>query len=162
VLAPKDLTNAVKTTLLTVHLPELEAKLESGEGNSAVIQQHLVDNLERQMAELKKQEAKQYDLLETGIYSDEVFLERNAALRVKISSCENLLAEARRNLPKAVNYEEKIVMLKEAVAALDDDTKSVEQKNILLKAVIKQIEYSSDKNQPYGVNDFKLRIDLNL
>jgi hypothetical protein len=162
VLTPKDLTNAVKTALLTVHLPELEAKLESGEGNSAVIQQHLVDNLEKQMAELKKQEAKQYDLLETGIYSDEVFLERNAALRAKISSCDNMLAEAKKNLPKAVNYEEKIVRLKEAVAALDDDTVSVERKNMLLKAVIKQIEYSSDKNQPHGVNDFRLRIDLNL
>ena len=162
VLTPSDLTNAVKTALMTVHLPELEAKLKNGEGNSSVIQKQLVDKLEKQMADLKKQEAKQYDLLETGIYSDEVFLERNSALRAKISSCDNLLAEAKKNLPKAVNYEEKIVKLKEAVAALDDDTKSVEQKNILLKAVIKQIEYSSDKNQPHGVNDFKLRIDLNI
>ena len=56
----------------------------------------------------------------------------------------------------------KIVKLKEAVAALDDDTISIEQKNILLKAVIKKIEYSSPKDQPHGVNDFKLRIDLNI
>lgn len=162
VLTPSDLTNAVKTVLMTVHLPELEAKLKNGEGNSSVIQKQLVDKLEKQMADLKKQEAKQYDLLETGIYSDEVFLKRNSALRAKISSCDNLLAEAKKNLPKAVNYEEKIVKLKEAVAALDDDTKSVEQKNILLKAVIKTIEYSSPKDQPHGVNDFKLRIDLNI
>jgi hypothetical protein len=147
---------------MTVHLPELEAKLKNGEGNSSVIQKQLVDKLEKQMDDLKKQEAKQYDLLETGIYSNEVFLERNSALRAKISSCDNLLAEAKRNLPKAVNYEEKIVKLKEAVAALDDDTISIEQKNILLKAVIKKIEYSSPKDQPHGVNDFKLRIDLNI
>jgi hypothetical protein len=152
----------VKTALLTVHLPELEAKLLSGDGSSAAIQKQLVDRLEKQMADLRAQEARQYDLLETGIYTNEVFLERNAALREKISACADLLAEAKKNLPKAVDYEEKIVCLKDAVAALDDDTISVERKNILLKAIIKQIEYSSAKNQPHGVNDFKLRIDLNL
>lgn len=162
VLTPRDLTEAVKTSLLTVHLPELEAKLENGDGTSVAIQKRLVDRLEKQMAELKAQEAKQYDLLETGIYTNEVFLERNAALRVKISSCDNLLAEARKNLPRAVDYEEKIRTLKEAVSALDDDTVSVEQKNILLKAIIKRIEYTSDKYQPHGVNEFKLRIDLNI
>lgn len=162
VLTPRDLTEAVKTSLLTVHLPELEAKLENGDGTSVAIQKRLVDRLEKQMAELKAQEAKQYDLLETGIYTNEVFLERNAALRAKISLCDNLLAEARKNLPRAVDYEEKIRTLKEAVSALDDDTVSVEQKNILLKAIIKRIEYTSDKYQPHGVNEFKLRIDLNI
>lgn len=162
VLTPKDLNNAVKTALLTIHLPELQAKLENGDGSSAVIQKQLVDRLEKQIAELKKQEAKQYDLLETGIYTDEVFLERNSALRLKISDCDNLLAEARKNLPKAVNYEEKINRLKDAVSALDDDTISNEQKNILLKAIIKKIEYTSAKHQPHGVNEFKLRIDLNI
>ena len=162
VLTPRDLTNAVKTALLTVHLPELEAKLENGDGSSAVIQKQMVDRFEKQMSDLKAQEAKQYDLLETGIYTNEVFLERNSALRAKISNCDELLAEARKNLPKAVNYEEKIRTLKAAVASLDDDTISNEQKNILLKAIIKRIEYTSPKRQPHGVNDFKLRIDLNL
>ena len=162
VLSPRDLITALKTTLLTVHLPELEAKLENGDGSSIVIQKQLVERLEKQMADLRAQESKQYDLLETGIYTNEVFLERNAALREKITSCSNLLAEARKNLPKAVDYEEKIRTLKEAIASLDDDTISYEQKNILLKAVIKKIEYSSDKGQPLGVNEFKLRIDLNI
>ena len=162
VLTPKDLNNAVKTALLTVHLPELEAKQKNGDGDSMVIQKQIVDRLEKQMAELKTQEAKQYDLLETGIYTSEVFLERNSALRAKISNCEELLAEARKSLPKAVNYEEKIKTLKEAVVSLDDDTISMEQKNILLKAIIKRIEYTSEKYQPHGVNEFKLRIDLNI
>ena len=162
VLSPRDLTNAVKTSLLTVHLPELQAKLENGDGSSMVIQKQMVDRLEKQMADLKAQETKQYDLLETGIYTNEVFLERNTALRAKISDCDNLLKEARKSLPKAVDYEEKIRTLKEAVASLDDDTISVEQKNRLLKAVIKKIEYTSDKGQPIGVNNFKLRIDLNI
>ena len=162
VIKYSDLVFAVKTALLAEHLPELEAKLKNGDGDSVIIQQQIIDRLEKQMAELKKQEAKQYDLLETGIYTNEVFLERNAALRDKMTSCFTQLAEAKQNLPKSVDYATKVRTLKEAVAALDDDTATIEQKNRLLKAVIKKIEYTSEKDQPYGKNDFKLRIDLNI
>ena len=162
VLTPRDLTQAVKTALLTEHLPELEAKRDNGDGSSMALQKQLVDRLEKQMSDLKAQETKQYDLLETGIYTNEVFLERNSALREKISACDNLLTEAKKNLPKAVDYEEKIRTLKEAVASLDDDTISVDKKNKLLKAIIKEIEYTSPKNQPHRVNEFTLRIKLNL
>ena len=157
-----DLVLAVKTALLTEHLPALEAKLESREGESATIQKQLIDRLEKQMAELKAQEVKQYDLLETGIYSNELFLERNTALREKITICFKQLEEAKKNQPKAIDYEEKIRTLKEAIAALDDDSIPAEKKNRLLKALIKPMEYTSVKDQPYRQNEFKLRIDLNI
>ena len=157
-----DLVLAVKTALLTEHLPDLEAKLESREGESATIQKQRIDRLEKQMADFKAQEVKQYDLLETGIYSNEVFLERNTALREKITICFKQLEEAKKNQPNAIDYEEKIRTLKEAIAALDDDSISAEKKNRLLKAVIKPMEYTSEKDQPYGQNEFKLRIDLNI
>ena len=162
VLTPRDLVPALKTALLTEHLPELEAKQKNGAGDSATIQKQLVERLEKQMADFKTQEAKQYDLLETGIYTNEVFIERNTALREKIALCSNQLAEAKKNLPKAIDYAEKIRTLKEAISALDDDSIPMEQKNRLLKAVIKKIEYRSDKGQPLGKNEFILRVTLNI
>ena len=161
-LTIRDLVPVLKTALLTEHLPALEAKLNNGDGNSMAIQSHLISKLEKQMADLKTQEAKQYDLLETGIYTNDVFLERNAALREKMTACATQLAEAKKNLPKAIDYAEKIITLKEAISALDDDSVSMEKKNRLLKAVIKKIEYTSEKGQPHGKNDFKLRIYLNI
>lgn len=161
-LIHRDLVSAVKTALLTVHLPELEAKLENGDGNSAAIQKQLIDRLEKQMADFKAQEAKQYDLLETGIYTNDVFLTRNTALREKMTACSNQLAEAKKNLPQDIDYAGAIISLKEAVEAIDDDTVPVDKKNRLLKAVIKEIEYSSEKGQPLGTNDFELDITLNI
>ena len=162
ILNHRDLVPAVKTALLTVHLPELEAKLENGDGNSAAIQKKLVERLEKQMADFKAQEVKQYDLLETGIYTNEVFMERNTALREKITACSEQIAEAKKNLPQAVDYAGKIIKLKEAIDAIDDDTVPVDKKNRLLKAVIKEIAYTSEKGQPIGVNDFELDITLKL
>jgi hypothetical protein len=161
-LKHSDLVSAVKTALLTVHLPELEAKLTNGDGNSTAIQKQLVERLEKQMADFKAQEAKQYDLLETGIYTNEVFVERNSALREKIEACSAQLAETKKSMPQAVDYEEKIITLKEAVEALDDDTVPADKKNRLLKAVIKEIEYTSEKGQPLGTNEFSLEITLNI
>ena len=162
VVTPRALIPAIKTALLTAHLPELEAKRDNGDGTSMVIQKQLIEKLEKQMADLKTQEAKQYDLLETGIYTNEVFLERNSALRAKISACDKLLVDAKKNLPQAVDYEDKIIKLKDAINSLDDDTIAVGEKNRLLKAIIKKIEYTSSKDQPKGTNKFKLRIELNL
>ncbi len=92
-LLHRDLIPVLKTALLTEHLPALEEKLKNGDGESATIQQQIVTRLEKQMADFKAQEAKQYDLLETGIYSNEVFIERNTALRAKITQCAEQLAE---------------------------------------------------------------------
>ena len=158
----KDLVAAVKESLLMVHLPEMEERQANGDGNSSVIQKQLIDRLEKQMADFKAQEAKQYDLLETGIYTNEVFLERNTALREKINLCSNQIAEAKKTLPQAIDYAEMIINLKEAIKSLDDDTYPVEKTNRLLKAVIKEIEYTSEKVQPMGTNNFKLSITLNI
>ena len=161
-ISDRALGPAIKTALKEAHLPELEAKLKSGEGESSTIQKQLIDRLEKQMMDLKKQEVKQYDLLETGIYSNEVFLERNTALREKITLCFKQLEEAKKNQPQAIDYEKKIITLKEAIDIIDDDAATIEQKNRLLKAIIKKIDYVSDKNQPKGTNNFKLSITLNI
>ena len=162
VLNLRDLVPVLKTTLLTVHLPELEAKLENGAGDSAAIQKQILDRLEKQMAEFKAQETKQYDLLETGIYTNELFLERNTALRAKIVSCSKQIAEAKKNMPQDIDYAGKIMTLKEAIDAIDDDTLPVDKKNRLLKAAIKEVKYTSEKGQPLGINNFELDITLNL
>ncbi len=161
-LAYRDLASALKTALQEAHLPELEAKLKSGEGESSTIQKQLIDRLEKQMADFKKQEVRQYELLETGIYSTEVFQERNAALREKITLCFGQLEEAKKNLPQAIDYEERVMTLRKAIDIIDDDTATMEQKNRLLKAIIKSIDYVADKNQPKGTNDFRLSITLNI
>lgn len=157
-----DLVSAIKMSLLTEHLPMLEAKLKNGDGQSTTIQQQLISRLEKQMQELKDQEAKQYDLLETGVYSSEVFIERNMALKSKIDLCASQLSEAKKNLPKAVDYAGKINTLKEVIATLDDDSATEIQKNRLLKAIIKEMVYYGDKNQPKRTNDFTLSITLNI
>lgn len=163
-----ELSAAVLAGLELSELPQLEAKQRNGEGKSVAIQQKLLGRLEKQLAEYQAQEEKQYDLLETGKYTQELFDKRNAALRQKIESCQEQIYETRRTMPKEVDYEERIVTLRKAIAALKDDKVSATEKNRLLKAIIDRIDYSG--MPPLGKsagfvkneNEFKLTFTLRL
>lgn len=163
-----EVDQSVLVALEQSELPNLQAKWKSGEGNSIAIQKKLLESLEKEMENYRQQEEKQYEFLETGRYTPDVFDKRNAALRQKMEDCQERIYKAKATMPKEVNYAEKIVALKDAIAGLKDDNVSVEQKNRLLKAIVSRIEYSGiprvDKTQPYnrGENSFKLSITLRL
>ncbi len=158
----KTLRDAIARALEYAELPNLEAKLKCGDKESAEIKQGLIASLEKQMEEYRQQEENQYELLETKKYTQELFDRRNAALREKMEQCTAQLNQVRKELPQAINYEEKINSLKEAIASLNDPTASVIETNRLLKIIVDRIEYSSEKNQPVRTNDFKLRITLRI
>ena len=139
----KDVTEAVITALEQSELPNLKAKLNSDQGNSAAIQQKILDGLMKQMAEYKEQEEMQYELLETKKYTPELFEKRNAALREKMKQCEIQIDETRRTMPKAIDYAERIMALEDAIKALKDDTLTCEEQNKILKRIVERIEINT-------------------
>lgn len=149
-----DVIQAVILSLEESELPDLQAKLVNGEGSSAAIQKKILDKLEAQMAEYRQQEERQYDLLETGKYTQELFDRRNAALRQKIESCHKQICDAKMNMPKDVDYAERIVSLKEAIAALKDNTMPCEKQNQMLRKIIERIDVTTYEISPrkVGVN----------
>ena len=138
-----EVKNAIIVALEEGELPTLRRKLQGGEGKSVAIQKRLLEKLEAQMEEYKAQEEKQYDLLETGKYSQELFDKRNAALRQKMEDCQKQIFETKTTMPKEVDYSEMIVSLEEAIEALKDNTKPCDVQNKLLHKVIERIEITT-------------------
>ena len=139
----KDVIEVLVTSLEQAELPNLKAKLDDGQGNSAAIQQKILDGLIKQMEEYRQQEETQYELLETKKYTPELFEKRNTALREKMKQCEIQIEETRRTMPKPVDYAERVIALEDAISALRDDAMSAEDKNRILKRIIDKIEISS-------------------
>ena len=137
------LMDALIFALENSELPELETKLQNGDGNARKIQERLIAKLEKQMEEYRAQEDKQYELLEKGKYTEDVFDKRNAALRAEMEECQAALYKARAVLPDSVNYEERIIALKDAIAMLKDPDATAAEKNRVLRAIIDRIEYTS-------------------
>ena len=153
--------DAIVYALQNEELPELESKLKNNDGLSANIQKKQLEKLNKELAELHEQEERQFELLEKRIYTEEVFMKRNKELTVKIESMKSQIYQLKQSAPKEVNYSDKIVKLKDAIAGIKDDSISAETKNKLLKTIIDKIEFEflgKKDNQ----NLFKLHIFLRI
>ena len=139
----QEVHDAIIVALEQAELPNLKAKLNGDQGNSAAIQQKILDGLMKQMAEYREQEETQYELLETKKYTPELFEKRNAALREKMKQCEIQIDETRRTMPNPVDYAERIMALEDAIKALKDDTLTAEEQNRFLKRIVEKIEIST-------------------
>ena len=154
-----DVVSAVAFALENSELPNLEALRKNNAGSSVAIQQQILKNLEEEMKGYHEQEEMQYELLETKKYTQELFEKRNAALRQKMSECEARIKKARQSMPNAINYEEKVVQLKEAIRALRDDSSTPEETNRILKAIIEKIYITTTDG---GVNNTEIHLEIYL
>lgn len=154
-----EVEKAVIATLEQAELPKLRAMRDNRAGDSVNLQKKLLERLEKQMDEYRQQEEKQYDLLETGVYSQAVFERRNTALRQKITECQEQVQQTRSAMPKAIDYDEKVTTLEKAIETLKDPTASVEVKNKFLKKIVQKINYSTGKS---SYNNTEIILDIYL
>ena len=160
---------AILTALEKAELPALELKVKNDDGNAKKIQQRLLAKLEKQLEEYRAQEEKQYELLETGVYSQDLFDRRNAGLREKIEECKGNIYKAKSAMPDAVDYAERLVALKDAIAILKDEKAAPAEQNKVLTAIVERIEYSGPPSDPEnrsqnrkGADPFELKVLLRL
>jgi DNA repair exonuclease SbcCD ATPase subunit len=164
------LLDAVIYALEHAELPALKVKLKNDDGNARKIQQQRIEKLEKQLEEYREQEEEQFDLLETKVYTPDVFERRNAKLRAKIEDTQTALFKARSVMPEHVDFAERIVTLKDAIDALKDPEATPTEKNRTLKTIVERIEYHgppSDRDNKKrqtrnGVDPFNIKVSLRL
>lgn len=157
-----DVVDAVAFALEYEQLPEMEVKLHNDEGKAASIQKKQLEKMNRELEELYAKEERQHDFLESGTYTEDVFLKRNKAVHAQIEELKSKIFEAKKNIPKEINYADKIVKIKEALKGLQDDSLTPEAKNVLLKAIVDRIEYEFIERLGKGKMRFRLHVKLLL
>lgn len=143
-------------------LPDLKAKVNSGAGEAAAIQKRLLKKMNADLEKLQKQEDKQYELLEKEVYSEDIFKKRNNELRKEMEELKSKIFNAKQSMPKEVNYSDKVIRLKDAIAALRREDIPAEDKNKLLKAIIERIDYEFLSYEGRGQVKYKLHIKILL
>ena len=164
------INDAIIAALEHSELPTLELKAKNNDGNAHKIQRKMLEKLEKQMQEYIQQEDNQYELLETGKYTQELFDRRNAQLRAKIDECQAAIYKAKSTLPESVDFSERVEVLRNAIDILKDDNATATEKNRILKAIVEKIEFSgvpSDgqnrkRQTRKGIDPFNLTITLRL
>lgn len=164
-----EVEQAVLVALEEAELPALELRVKNGDGNAVKIQQKLLAKLEKQMEEFRAQEDKQFELLETGRYSQDLFDRRNAVLRDKMEECQKQIYLAKSTMPESIDFTERLVTLKNCIELLKDPNATPAEKNKLLRAIVLRIEFTgvqshgADKKGKRQVSEpFSLKVFLRL
>lgn len=103
-----------------------------------------IDSVTQELETAKKQLSATYDLLEQGVYTVEIFTQRNAAISATIADLEMQLADLEQqweNANKIIKLRQSFIPKVENVLAAYGQMESAVGKNNLLRAVIERIEY---------------------
>lgn len=106
----------------------------------------IINNAEVEIKKIEKQQLKLYDLLEQGIYSNELFIERNKTINKQRQELNSIISKTRekQNSIGTASIEKKLPLFREIVE--NYNTLDASQKNTLLKNIIDSIEYHRDKD----------------
>ena len=139
-----DIMDFVKS-VLQEKIKEFEIEIQNEDNSSIVLHEKLIGNLEKKLVELQAKELSQWEAQSDPDPSKRmphhIFQMLNEKLLKEREETETALAEAHKSMPTRVDYEQKLVTFKNALDALNDDSKSAILKNKLLKDCIKRITY---------------------
>lgn len=128
-----------------------------------VSKQNLIHEKESELERLNNQKAKQYDLLEQGIYTTEVFLERSKAISESIQTCSGAIEKLREEISHDKTIiEQQSAFIPRCEELLDNYwSLDMESRNKMLKSLIDKVIYTKDSKNAYGRgNEIKFELDI--
>lgn len=150
----EDVIKAV-THALKLYIEDFEVKLDSMpevDENSITGQSEI---LQKEIRKSERKLAKLFDSWEDEKITDNEFVQRKAVHNQKIENIKKQMEELEYSIPEREEYEDKIMLLSEALAAITDESLDADIKNEYLKRIIARIEFSRENN-----SEFILDIDL--
>lgn len=137
--------------------PEIVAVQDDSSKQVQAALRRLQGNLET----LRGQRSRLYDLLEQGVYTNEIFLERSRDLARRIDEAEaavRIAEQAAKAKADAEQLRRNIVPRMENVLALYESLDSAAEKNKLLRSALEKVLYRKSSIRPAGESQFDLFI----
>ena len=135
--------------ILQQRIKDFETKVNNGDNNSVKTHQNLIKNLEKKLKDIQAKELSQWEAQSDpnpeNRMPQDIFKQLNAKLLKEKEETQQALNKAYESMPEPVNYEEKIIKLKDALSALTNPKAEAEEKNRLLKECIERIEYKRER-----------------
>lgn len=128
-----------------------------------VSKQKLIHEKESELERLNNQKAKQYDLLEQGIYTTEVFLERSKAIAESVQACSDSIEKLKEEINRdKVLVEQQSDFIPRCEELLNNYwSLDMESRNKMLKSLIDKAIYTKDSKNAYGRgNEIKFELDI--
>lgn len=136
-----------------------QAQLPPSEQDATESAQREVSRLEQSLATLRRQLDSLYDLVETGAYTQELFLQRSQVLSGRLKETQSALDAANARLSSGKKIQQsrvEIIPKVEYVLKAYSKLESPAEKNALLKTVLDKVIYSKAQGGRYVESDMQL------
>lgn len=122
----------------------------------------LIDVIDKEIDKTKAQIEKACELVETGAYTQDLFIKRSNILNEQLQALFNQKQELSKtkDITKKFNERKKAIPIIEEVLTTYNNDLTPAEKNELLKLIIKKVTYTKDKGGLYYKDNFKLKVDL--
>ncbi|WP_339306465.1 recombinase family protein [Paenibacillus sp. FSL R5-0519] len=131
--------------------------------NALELKEIQVKAFQKEAEDLELQKGRLHDFLERGIYDEETFLERSAALADRISATHQAIVRAEEEVAKEMKQKDaelNIIPMVKNVIKLYKKTDDPAKQNALLKSVINKVVYSKEKHE--FKDSFSIELDVKV
>ena len=142
-------------------IEDFEVKLKNNESNSAQLHSKIIAKLEKNLEELNKKEINLWEKYAEEEMPKHIFDTLNEKVLKEKEEVQQALCNAKKSMPEAIDYEEKILRFKDALDALNNPNVDATKKNKLLKACIERITYKRQRGECRKINS-PMELDVQL
>ena len=139
---------------LKLYIEDFEMKVDNLPDVDENSIQGQIEGLQKGINKSKKALSKLFDGWTAEMISDNEFVMEKAKHNAKIESLEKQIMELEDSIPEKEEFEDKIIMLSEALDALLDEELDAEVKNEYLKQIIDKIEFSRENDEEFILDVF--------
>ena len=148
-----DVMNAVVHSL-KLYIEDFELKVDNLPDVNENSISGQIEALQKERKRIERILSKIFDDYESGVYTANEFVERKAKHNASIASIKKQIIELENSIPEKEEFEEKIFLLSDALAALLDQELEADIKNQYLKRIIDRIEFSRENGEEFILDVF--------
>lgn len=143
-------------------MSDMKEMLKNNHSEKPAINKNISSMLRKELNSLETQQERLYEFLEQGIYTSEIFVKRNNILSQRRNELLEAIAEAKKKEVSLTDYRQKLIALQEAISVMEDKAASADEKNRLIKAVVKDIVYHRETDIRDKWHPVPFFIDISL
>ena len=152
-----EIINALKRSAYNV-----QAILEGSAPTPSDTQNSVLNGLRKELRTVETQINRLFDFLEQGVYTAEIYTQRNAVLNKRRTELLDGIAELEQQKTVAIDYKRRCIQLQDAINILQTDSATAAEKNNLLKAIVKKIVYSRQTSTRDKWHNIPFTLDITL
>lgn len=142
-LPTDDVLNGV-VDALKLYLDDFETKSKNDENAAERLRRlESIQSMEAELSKLEKKRKILFDAYEDELYTRDEFIERKQKNAIAIDHLTNQLHQEKENLPKTVDYSERITTVHLLIDTITSTSLTPSEKNAFLKTYIQDIKYSA-------------------